>query len=1355
MSTFHAPSAADRGPRATLARLCCALILSTAWLPSAPAGATEISDQPLIHAQGSKQPNLMFVLDNSGSMARDYMPENTGDRALYSVWSWHCNGAAFNPSPNVTDIYKLPKTHDGRDYPQMAIGAAWDDGFQIDLNAVTNYAVTASVNTGSLADGNAVSATFIINAKPFVLNDVVVMVDPNDTTHWVTGKVTSYSTRTSGSGKNRVTQTTYTVNLTFSSFRNGTVASWSVAKPNTIDLLSTGNTPATHYFYKHSSDSETASTEPTRPWKYTTGGSLDTSDSFVSECLSATYPGISAFTQKLVSNLDTAGQSRYANWYSYYRTRILMMRSSAGLAMNDVESRFRVGFSALNKNGSFNTDVSDNLGSFASVNAFDEAQRRTFFSNLYGAPVGGTTPLRGALAKIGQYYGNRLTGQTDPSISACQRNYSVVTTDGYWNDATRPTKLDGTATIDNQDGDASLTPRPEYDGSSNYTAVEQRTNYDFTSNTGCSSGKKKYTPFSETRTATTTPAGTTYSAWARVSGSEGSVTCRSSAPSPGSPVQVSTTGGPAPNTLADVAEYYYKTDLRNDLANNVVSSANDPNKFQHMVTFTLGLGLSGQLAYKPNYQAGGSGGSADYNAIVAGTANWPIPPLDTSDHPAKIDDLWHAAVNGHGRYFSASSSSVLTSSLQTAINDINAETGAGSSAASTSLRPVLGTDQVFVAKYQTVLWNGELLSYTITTQGEGDAQKVTLTAKTGIDWTASDHLSSRTPDSRNIYYMRHATASTYTMGNFKWTDLSSDQDSGTLTGYFNNFCSKTHKPTQCDHLATADRTSASGENLIKFLRGDATYEDTLYRSRYDANNKKHNVLGDMVDASPVYVGKPPFSYTGQDYPAWKASMATRCPVVYAAANDGMLHAFSARTATSASSCVTAGQELWAYIPRAVMPELYRLADSNYAARHIFTVNGSPVVADVSVADGDNRVWSSILVGGLGAGGKAYYALDVTDPASPKPLWEFSDSTDADLGLTFGNPIVTQVHNQNNELVWAVVFTSGMNNSGNGYLYVLEALTGHLMYKVPTLLNGRTAVGTSSDPSGLNKLNAWVVTPSDNEAQYFYGVDLKGNVWRFDANNLTAPTTAGAPDTRAVRLAELKKNGVAQAITVKPELAEVKDDSGTAHKVVLVGAGQYLGSADSQDFSTPWSVYAIKDPLASTGWSDARGSMVAQTLSEVKTRSERDTNGNITSTVSYRELSKNTVDWSSSTMSGWYVDLPVAGERVAVGMNLAYSTLTVASLVPKTGDDCNNGGESWLYDFNIKDGSYVDAPSIPMIGGYKSDSAVMGINTLQYEGRDKSGQIITHSDGSTSTRDHVKAPSTSGSARRTAWRELTQ
>jgi type IV pilus assembly protein PilY1 len=1357
--TPDAPHIAPRAARPRLAMLCGALILSVGWMPSAPVGATDISNQPLIHAQGSKQPNLMFLLDNSGSMARDYMPENTGDRAKYSVWSWHCNGAAFNPSPNVPDIYKLPKTHDGRDYPQMSIGAAWEDGFQIDLSNVTSYAITPSVDTDKLAEGTAQDVSFVIANKPFLTNDVVVLVDPSDTTHWLTGTVTSVSTQVTGSGSRKTTQSTYLVHLTFTSVRNGTLSNWSVAKPPVTNLLSTGNSPATHYYYKHSSsDSETAkTTEPTRPWKYTSSGALDTSDSFVSECLSDTSPGISAFTQQLVSALDADGQKRYANWYSYYRTRILMMRSAAGLAMNDVEPRFRVGFSALNKNGSFNTDASDVLGSFASVNGFDATQRRIFFSNLYGAPVGGTTPLRRALAKIGQYYGNRLTGQTDPIISACQRNYSVVTTDGYWNESTNPTKLDGISAIDNQDDDESLTPRPEYDGSRNYSSVEQRTNYDGSSgvSSGCTSGKKKYTSFTETRPVTTTPSGTTYGAWARVSGSNATTTCKSSVPTATSAVQISSTGGPAPNTLADVAEYYFKTDLRSDLANNVAVATNDANKFQHMVTFTLGLGLSGRMNYAPGYQGGGSDGSSDYNAIIAKTANWPIPPLDSSDDPAKIDDLWHAAVNGHGRYFSASSSSVLTSSLQSAFNDIKAELGAGSSAASTSLRPVLGTDQVFVASYQTVLWNGELQSFTISTEGQGDAQKVVLVPKTGVDWRASDHLATRAYDSRHIYYMRHATSSTYTLGNFDWTTLSSDQDGTALTGYFNNFCSKTFKPTQCDHLTTYDRINASGANLLNFLRGDKSKEATLYRSRNDANNgNKHNVLGDMVDASPVYVGKPPFSYTGQGYPDWKESMKARCPVVYAAANDGMLHAFSARTATSDDSCVTAGQELWAYIPRAVMPEMYRLADANYAARHVFTVNGSPVVADVSYLDGSDRVWRSILVGGLGAGGKAYYALDVTNPSSPTPLWEFTSNTDADLGLTFGNPVVTQVHDKNGDLTWAVVFTSGMNNGGNGYLFVVEALTGKLMYKVPTLLNGKDAVGSSSEPSGLNKLNAWVVTPSDNEAQYFYSVDLKGNVWRFDANNLSAPSPTATTDTRSVRLAQLKKNGTPQPITVKPELAEVKDEGGNAHKVVLIGTGQYLGDSDAEDLSTPWTVYAIKDPLGSTGWSDARSAMVGQTLSAVKTREQIDAQG-VSIKVDYRELSKNKVDWSSATMAGWYVDLPIAGERVAVGMNLAYSTLTVASLVPTSGDDCNSGGESWLYDFNIQDGSYVDAPSIPMIGGYKSDSAVMGINTLQYEGRDKSGQIITHSDGTTSTRDHVTAPTTSGSPRRTAWRELTQ
>ena len=121
-----------------------------------------------------------------------------------------------------------------------------------------------------------------------------------------------------------------------------------------------------------------------------------------------------------------------------------------------------------------------------------------------------------------------------------------------------------------------------------------------------------------------------------------------------------------------------------------------------------------------------------------------------------------------------------------------------------------------------------------------------------------------------------------------------------------------------------------------------------------------------------------------------ASTASRKAVLYAGANDGMLHAFDADT----------GNELWAFVPSFVMPELYKLADVDYRDKHRYFVDGSPVVADIYTGS----TWKTILVGGLNAGGKGYYALDITDPDNPVALWEF---TDANMGLTYGNPVITK------------------------------------------------------------------------------------------------------------------------------------------------------------------------------------------------------------------------------------------------------------------------------------------------------------------------------------------------------------
>ena len=120
--------------------------------------------------------------------------------------------------------------------------------------------------------------------------------------------------------------------------------------------------------------------------------------------------------------------------------------------------------------------------------------------------------------------------------------------------------------------------------------------------------------------------------------------------------------------LADTALYYYMNDLRGEgatnadtgvdvSANNVPTTQNDFAAHQHMTTFTLGLGLDGELSFRSDYQIANSG---DFWRIKQGTLNWPDPK---NDSPSALDDLWHAAVNGRGVFFSASNPHELSNSL--------------------------------------------------------------------------------------------------------------------------------------------------------------------------------------------------------------------------------------------------------------------------------------------------------------------------------------------------------------------------------------------------------------------------------------------------------------------------------------------------------------------------------------------------------------------------------------------------------------------------------------------------------------------------------------------------------------------
>jgi type IV pilus assembly protein PilY1 len=793
-------------------------------------------------------------------------------------------------------------------------------------------------------------------------------------------------------------------------------------------------------------------------------------------------------------------------------------------------------------------------------------------------------------------------------------------------------------------------------------------------------------------------------------------------------INITSTNGGSTDSLADVSFYYFNTDLRNkalwdnctgSLGTDVCgSSASFPK--QNMLTMTLGLGASGLLAYKKDYMTQQSAGSGDYYRIKNGLADWPIPA--NGKGPENIDDLWHAAINGtdfgttaipvanpNTQYFSASNAKDLVDSLTIALSNVTAMLGSSSAAATSTLQPVTGDNDVFVAKFTSVQWTG-------------DVQRLSINPDTGVlsktpTWSAADMLEKRdlaaTP--RKVLYARSGRSD---LLEFSYGNLNTDN----LSQYFDNFCKKkgaggNSAPSQCALMV--DQTAANtGSNLIAYLTGG---KDDNYRAR-------NSRLGDVVNGAPLFVGIPKFKYADSGYSTFvgstrqgycsstsTAGSTTRQGTVYVGANDGMLHAFD--------RCD--GSEKWAYIPKMVMPNMYTIADNAYINNHQFFVDGAPVSGDIF----DGTSWKTILVGGLNAGGKGYYALDITDPANPKALWEFTDSNNANLGLTFGNPIITK---RASDKKWVVVFSSGYNNAanggdGNGHLLMVDANTGDLVLDMPTV-DYTTPVVASGTPSGLAKLNAWVEEESDNTALRYYGGDLAGNVWRFDTEGLTAPKN------KSFRLAQLQVSGTPQPVTTEPELAQVSFH-GANYAVVYVGTGSYLGMTDLATNGTQ-TIYAIKDDLGLVSLGDVRAgkTLIAQTL---------------TTNNAIRKATTNAVDWS--TKNGWYVDMPSTGERVNVSMLIAYNVLSVASTVPSN-SPCESGGTSWLYKLDIASGSAVSNATDNAAGlMLQEGTLIVGQTVVQLTNGDAT-TISTQSSGDLRS-DSEKAPSMDSVLRRTSWREL--
>lgn len=810
------------------------------------------------------------------------------------------------------------------------------------------------------------------------------------------------------------------------------------------------------------------------------------------------------------------------------------------------------------------------------------------------------------------------------------------------------------------------------------------------------------------------------------------------------------------DSLADVAQYYYVTDLRPEMVDDVRFAGSGPEddrvSWQHMTTFGIALGVSGTLNFRSDYKSATSGDFADIRSPLVSKPwpVWPDPALDYTgnkelwNNPKSIDDFWHAAVNGRGQFFSARNPDEVITGVGNALYRIQEQSG-GAPATTSTMEPVVGDNYVFTASHTTSAWSG-------------DVQKRQIDLSTGevesaVDWSAKQLLDARTAaacDDRKIYLLQPGAGDNRL--SFSWNTRACD-NSGQPTGsaesglaalgsakleeYFGagRIALLSQYPNMTYTSPSDQRTAAGGANLVNFLRGQRGLEGFVTGDMGKLYRQRSNVLGDIVNGQPVYVKAPFARYSDAGYQTFKNANQSRTPMLYVPANDGMLHAFYAGTDGADSD---KGQEAWAFIPSTVLPNLYRLADANYRTMHQYSVDGTPTLADAY--DQVSGSWKTILVGGLNLGGRGYYALDVTDPASPKGLWELkdcsnatlrpADMSDCDLGYSFGRPIVTKRADGR----WVVIVTSGYNNvspgDGEGHVYVLDAFTGQILSKIST------GEGDTSTPSGLTHVSNFVDnTAVDNTTLRLYGGDLLGNIWRFDIANGTATLIGTAKDG----------SGAGQPITTRPELAEIE-----GKPMVFVATGRLLGAGDLSD-SRVQSIYGVMDPLTVPGgtaavYGDLRSSLKPRTMTQT---------GTAPSAMRTIACPATATEAQCAVSSGWVVDLPDPGERVNVDMRLQLGTLVVASNVPNA-DACNAGGYSWLNYVDFSTG--LSVPSSPglSVSQYLANSLTVGLGIVRLPGvggqTGNTKAIASTADGKNPVRGiPVSIPAPAG--KRISWREI--
>ncbi|TDJ31749.1 MAG: hypothetical protein E2O59_00255 [Gammaproteobacteria bacterium] len=700
-------------------------------------------------------------------------------------------------------------------------------------------------------------------------------------------------------------------------------------------------------------------------------------------------------------------------------------------------------------------------------------------------------------------------------------------------------------------------------------------------------------------------------------------------------------------SLADVAMYYYERDLHS-LENGVPTTQRDQDwaplsafgpdgevMHQHMKTYTVGFGVESNVSF--------SDLPLDYTQPFA----WGNP---FNQGLAKIDDMLHAAVNGRGEFLQANNPVLLSQAFESAFEAFSDGSVSVSAVAfnSTALRE------------ETVEYRGFFnLKF-----NSGDLRALSVDPSDGsVDnanplWRAAVQMDSISPANRKIVTWDNTT---FNGIEFELADLNADQ------------------------------TGILDLDQVEWLRGLRDEEEPSGILR--ARDEVEGLLGDIVHSAPSFVGPPrafrrdqsPYpTGSGDLYSEFQGDKSGRQRIVYVAANDGMLHAFDAG---DDADSVGSGDEVFAYVPNKIIDSSQRFANdldqlTSLVYSHRFFVDLTPTVEDLFMRSSNSAStasWNTILVGGLGGGGKGYFALNVTDPdgdfssqlsATGTVLWEFTDEDDTypvdangdplvdgggnplvdllgapvkDLGYTFSQPqlVMSNVTGSNGEKEWVAIFGNGFNSTaGIAKLFIVRVDAGLDGWDPGDVIKLDTGEGVKAVPDPLaglpNALSTAVIVDEDGNgtADLAFAGDLFGNLYRFDisdsnSNNwsVTKLFQATYDETTATR----------QPITTKPFVFRHPTETGF---IIVFGTGSYVTEEDgvSTDIQSIYGIWDRGEVNPATARSDAKSTrLVEQTIinivDETNTLFERQ-----------RIVTDNDVTYvpddggGAAGVYGWFIDL---------------------------------------------------------------------------------------------------------------------